>query len=165
MLNKHRRIKNWDNEIEPDEIFLDSENIPAFNRQQFEGRLEKPITKRTIFFLAAVFLIIIFAYLSLFSFLFSVLYEYKLKKIERRDLFNPFFHSFSTSSILYYSAILLRYSCSYLSSIISHHCHNKTLLGSRILCLYLGIAPGSDTLRDNLSSRRILDANIVLCIC
>ncbi|OGI69910.1 hypothetical protein A3A09_01475 [Candidatus Nomurabacteria bacterium RIFCSPLOWO2_01_FULL_42_20] len=62
MLNKHRRIKNWDNEIEPDEIFLDSENIPAFNRQQFEGRLEKPITKRTIFFLAAVFLIIIFAF-------------------------------------------------------------------------------------------------------
>ena len=41
--------------IEPDEIFLDSKNIQNFNIQQFEGRIEKPISKRTIFVLAALF--------------------------------------------------------------------------------------------------------------
>lgn len=34
--------------VEPDEIFLDSTNLQNFDRQQFEGRIEKPISKRTI---------------------------------------------------------------------------------------------------------------------
>src|SRR3989344_4894957 len=38
--------------IEPDEIFLDSKNIQNFDRQQFEGRIEKAISKRTIIFAA-----------------------------------------------------------------------------------------------------------------
>ena len=33
--------------IDPHEIFLDSVNLPEFNAQQFEGRLEKPIAKKT----------------------------------------------------------------------------------------------------------------------
>ena len=41
-----------DKEIYPDEIFIDSENIPKFDTQQFEGRLEKPITKKTFWFLS-----------------------------------------------------------------------------------------------------------------
>ena len=44
--NKKSRIS----EIEPDQIFLDSKNLPNFNRQQFEGRIEKPIPKKTINF-------------------------------------------------------------------------------------------------------------------
>ncbi len=35
-------------EIFPDEIFLDSSNLPEFNVDQFEGRLEKPISRRVI---------------------------------------------------------------------------------------------------------------------
>src|SRR3989344_5850693 len=34
--------------VEPDEIFLDSKNLANFDRQQFEGRIEKTIPKRTI---------------------------------------------------------------------------------------------------------------------
>lgn len=49
-----RRTKD----IEPDEIFLDSENIPDFDEHQFEGRLEKPITKTTIIVLSFAFLAI-----------------------------------------------------------------------------------------------------------
>ncbi|MBI2627630.1 hypothetical protein HYW72_01735 [Candidatus Nomurabacteria bacterium] len=45
--------------VEPDEIFLDSKNLQNFNRQQFEGRIEKPIPKKTINFLGAFFLFII----------------------------------------------------------------------------------------------------------
>lgn len=50
-LKKRRRI-----DIAPDEIFLDSKNLPNFNTQQFEGRLEKPIPKRSIFFLGLFFI-------------------------------------------------------------------------------------------------------------
>ncbi len=37
--------------LEPDEIFLDSKNLQNFDRQQFEGRIEKPISKKNILFL------------------------------------------------------------------------------------------------------------------
>jgi penicillin-binding protein 2 len=43
-------------DIDPDEIFLDSTNLPNFNTQQFEGRLEKTIPKRSIFFLGFFFI-------------------------------------------------------------------------------------------------------------
>ncbi|MFA6355295.1 MAG: penicillin-binding transpeptidase domain-containing protein, partial [Candidatus Paceibacterota bacterium] len=42
--------------IAPDEIFLDSKNLPEFNTQQFEGRIEKSIPKKSIFFLGLFFL-------------------------------------------------------------------------------------------------------------
>jgi len=39
-----RRKGNFKNrEIDPDEIFMDSENLPGFDRELFEGRLEKPL--------------------------------------------------------------------------------------------------------------------------
>lgn len=42
-------------EVYPDEIFLDSQNIPLFDRQQFEGRIERAISKRTILVLGVFF--------------------------------------------------------------------------------------------------------------
>lgn len=42
--------------VDPDEIFLDSENLQNFDRQQFEGRIEKPIPKKTIILLGVLFL-------------------------------------------------------------------------------------------------------------
>lgn len=50
MLKKHSFV-------EPDEIFLDSKNLQNFDRQQFEGRIEKPIPKKTIFLLGVLFVI------------------------------------------------------------------------------------------------------------
>jgi penicillin-binding protein 2 len=44
--------------IDPDEIFLDSSNLPDFDTYQFEGRLEKPISQKVIVFFG-VFLIMI----------------------------------------------------------------------------------------------------------
>ncbi len=46
-------------EIDPDEIFLDSQNLPEFNRHQFEGRLERPISKRTILAVLGVFMCVL----------------------------------------------------------------------------------------------------------
>jgi hypothetical protein len=42
------RKKRIRREIDPDEIFLDSKNLPNFNTQQFEGRIEKAISKKSI---------------------------------------------------------------------------------------------------------------------
>src|SRR3989344_4202620 len=44
--------------VEPDEIFLDSKNIQNFDRQQFEGRIERTISKKTIFWVGVFFLIL-----------------------------------------------------------------------------------------------------------
>ena len=46
-------------EIEPDEIFLDSTNISDLNTQQFEGSIEKPISKTTTYINALFFVSII----------------------------------------------------------------------------------------------------------
>lgn len=49
---------NIGGEIEPDQIFLDSSNLPNFDTYQFEGRLEKSISRRTFFFLSMLFLLV-----------------------------------------------------------------------------------------------------------
>ncbi len=51
--NKHHTT------IDPDEIFLDSSNLPHFDTHQFEGRLEKPISKTALVFLLFSFGIIV----------------------------------------------------------------------------------------------------------
>jgi penicillin-binding protein 2 len=48
--------------IDPDEIFLDSQNLPSFNTDQFEGRIEKPISRRvfSFFFISIIAVSLIF---------------------------------------------------------------------------------------------------------
>ena len=50
-------------DISPDEIFIESSNISQFNTSQFEGRLEKPISKKT-FTGISILLVIIFTIFS-----------------------------------------------------------------------------------------------------
>src|SRR3989338_2112957 len=52
---KKNKFRNKNSFVEPDEIFLDSENLQNFDRQQFEGRIEKPIAKRIILFAGIFF--------------------------------------------------------------------------------------------------------------
>lgn len=58
--NLRRRSRHA--EIAPDEIFADSSNIPQFDRDQFEGRIERPLRRRTLAFLGAFFGILFLAY-------------------------------------------------------------------------------------------------------
>jgi len=51
-------------EIYPDEIFLDSENLPDFDVHQFEGRIEKPISLTTIVSLSVVFSLLLIVLLG-----------------------------------------------------------------------------------------------------
>lgn len=50
--------------LDPDEIFLDSSNLPSLDNQQFEGRLERPISKSTFYFLALFFSLIGFIFIG-----------------------------------------------------------------------------------------------------
>ena len=56
---KFTKNKKKNTFVEPDEIFLDSKNLQNFDRQQFEGRIEKPIPRKTINLLGTSFLLII----------------------------------------------------------------------------------------------------------
>ncbi len=67
---RKKRLLNLD----PDEVFLDSSNIPNYDVNQFEGRIEKPIGRRVFFilgvFFALVFLVVVVraANLDIFNF-------------------------------------------------------------------------------------------------
>ncbi len=61
-----QRARRQDPEIAPDEIFLDASNAPDFDRSRFEGRLEKPLSNGTFFYLTAV-LAVLFAVLIIRS--------------------------------------------------------------------------------------------------
>jgi penicillin-binding protein 2 len=50
---------NRRDDIDPDEIFLDSSNLPDFDVFQFEGRLIQPISKASVFALGFFFLAIV----------------------------------------------------------------------------------------------------------
>lgn len=48
--------------VEFDEIFMDSSNLPAFNRGRLEGRLELPISKRSVVAVGGIFGIVIIVF-------------------------------------------------------------------------------------------------------
>jgi len=54
-----RKRSHDSGEIYPDEIFLDASNIPNFDQGQFEGRLERPISARSLYLLLAFFVLIV----------------------------------------------------------------------------------------------------------
>lgn len=81
----HKRRK-FNREIDPDEIFLDSKNLPNFNTQQFEGRLEKPIPKKTISILSLFFLFFFLFFVGKLSYLQIIKGEAYLEKSENNTL-------------------------------------------------------------------------------
>ncbi len=62
MRTKWNRRKNT--EIHPDEIFFDSHNSSKFDGQQFEGRLEKPISRLSLSLILLVFALILISFIS-----------------------------------------------------------------------------------------------------
>ncbi|MBN2094366.1 MAG: hypothetical protein JW740_03320 [Candidatus Zambryskibacteria bacterium] len=59
--------KKYYKEINPDEIFLDSKNLPEFDLHQFEGRLEKPISSRVFPILILICLLVFGVFLTRLS--------------------------------------------------------------------------------------------------
>ncbi|HVU06883.1 MAG TPA: penicillin-binding transpeptidase domain-containing protein [Candidatus Paceibacterota bacterium] len=46
-------------ELDPDEIFLDSENLPGFDVHQFEGRIERPVPRGSMAALSVAFVVLL----------------------------------------------------------------------------------------------------------
>ncbi len=57
--NRRRKVM----EIAPDEVMIDSSNLGDFDTSQFEGRLEKPISKLTLYAITGIFGIFALAFL------------------------------------------------------------------------------------------------------
>jgi penicillin-binding protein 2 len=57
------RYDRREKDIDPDEIFIDSENLPNFDTDQFEGRIEKSISRRSIFILVGFFSLIMLIFI------------------------------------------------------------------------------------------------------
>lgn len=55
---RKRRASSKLHEIDPDEILLDSSNLPRLDEYQFEGRLEQPIARRSLVTAGLVFIAI-----------------------------------------------------------------------------------------------------------
>ncbi|HWC57756.1 MAG TPA: penicillin-binding transpeptidase domain-containing protein, partial [Candidatus Paceibacterota bacterium] len=73
-------------ELHPDEILLDAHNLPAFDKQQFEGRLERPIAKRSLNGLLTVMVIIGTLFVSRLGYLQVVRAAFYEKKSEQNSL-------------------------------------------------------------------------------
>ena len=58
-----RRKKRRETEIEPDEILIDSRNLPEFDTDRLEGRIERPLSQRTLFFAGGVLVLLFSALL------------------------------------------------------------------------------------------------------
>ncbi len=57
LLRKIRAKKYQD--INPEDIFIDSTNLPGFDEKRLQGRIEKPMGRRTFFILKSVLILII----------------------------------------------------------------------------------------------------------
>jgi penicillin-binding protein 2 len=62
MINFFKKNNKRYQDIDPDEIFLDSQNVSAFDTQQFEGKIEKPISKKSLSVVFALFILISFVF-------------------------------------------------------------------------------------------------------
>lgn len=62
MFGLWRWRKTLTRSIEPDEILIDSSNLPQFNTDQLEGRLERPISTRSFVVLASIVSLVMLVY-------------------------------------------------------------------------------------------------------
>ena len=69
MPNFLRKRKYRDYEINPDEIFIDNVNVSNLDKQQFEGVIEKPISRRTLLLLGGFFVAIFIVFFGRLIFL------------------------------------------------------------------------------------------------
>ncbi len=73
-------------ELYPDEILLDVHNLPSFDRQQFEGQLEKPIGKRSLSLLFFFALLIVGIFCARLMYLQLLHGQYYAQKSEQNSL-------------------------------------------------------------------------------
>ncbi len=59
---KSKKNRHSNSFIEPDEIFLDSKNLPDFDTQQFEGQISKPISRHAMIAIEVIFCVLVIVF-------------------------------------------------------------------------------------------------------
>ncbi len=72
--------------LHPDEILLDVHNLPSFDRQQFEGQLEQPISKRSLSLLFGFVILIGVLFISRLVYLQMLKHDFYAQKSEQNSL-------------------------------------------------------------------------------
>ncbi len=85
---KKNKIKDRNKDLAPDEIFIDSENLPDFDEDQFEGRIEKSISSKTFFFFGSACFLVLAIFFGRAYFLQSIQGETYVKRSEQNYLRN-----------------------------------------------------------------------------
>ncbi len=73
-------------EVDPDEILIDAQNLPNFNTQQFEGRLEKAIKEKPFFVFGFFVSIVFFIFIGRLFYVQIIQGDNYLAKSERNSL-------------------------------------------------------------------------------
>lgn len=73
-------------ELNPDEILLDVNNLPAFNTQQFEGRMERAIPKHSLMVLFGVMVFVAVSFVVRLGYLQLARAQYYATKSEQNSL-------------------------------------------------------------------------------
>ena len=81
-----RRRKTLNRDIYPDEIFLDSQNIPGFETNRMEGRIEKPVESSSFFGLGLSFFAIAVIFFARISILQVIKGDYYLERSSNNSL-------------------------------------------------------------------------------
>lgn len=64
-----RKNKQKQKEISLDEILLDASNLPSFHTERLEGHIEKPLTRRSVYAVGAIFVVVALIFIGRLSFL------------------------------------------------------------------------------------------------
>lgn len=83
---RNTRKKSRGVELNPDEILIDVNNLPAFDRQQFEGRMEQPLAKRSFKVLVGVMVVVAVFFVGRLGFLQIAKSAYYEQKSENNSL-------------------------------------------------------------------------------
>jgi penicillin-binding protein 2 len=63
LLRRRRKLRSI-YEIAPEDVFLDASNLPGRNDNQFEGRMERPVSRRSIAAVGIIFALIVCGYIG-----------------------------------------------------------------------------------------------------
>ncbi len=81
-----RRRRRHYEPLDPDQVMLDSSNLPSFDNQQFEGRIERPIPKTTLYWLFGFFIFICLAFVGQLGYLQIIKGEAYAKRSQNNHL-------------------------------------------------------------------------------
>lgn len=87
-----RKKTNRNFDLSPDEIFVDASNLPQYDEQQFEGRLERAISRRTFYSLVIFCTLIFLIFVGRAFWLMTVEGDYYAERSKNNSLnFTPIF--------------------------------------------------------------------------